>query len=283
MRKLVLFASLAAGLAIPLAAFAPSASAQRMASPGATAHFTAPAHAATPAKGPAFNGGRGSLAFRHESHSLSRFPRSGPFGSQFFPLLANWLNLQDLYPQDLSAQDLYSSGYPVASQLPFAMPGVFPGAADSAERQPRPLQESLLIELQGSRYVRVSDSPIEGGVQELTLTPEPNRQSASTRKHAAQTATHDSASQAHAIAVASPAGPLPPVVLVLRDGTCQEVHDYTIAAGVLYARGDFYTDGYWNRKIDLASLNLPETVAANSTRGVRFVLPSAPNEVITRP
>jgi hypothetical protein len=248
-------------------------------SPGATAHYTAPARPATTAKAPAFNGGRGSLAFRHEAHPFSRFSRSGPFGSQFFPLLANW------FPQDLSAQDLYSSGYPVASQLPFAMPGGFPALADSADRQSRPPQESLLIELQGGRYVRVSDSQTEGGVQALTMTPEPNPQSASTpRKHAAQTVSHDSAaSQAHVIAAASPATPLPPVVLVLRDGTRQEVHDYTIAAGVLYARGDFYTDGYWNRKIDLTSLNLPETLAANSTRGVRFVLPSAPNEVITRP
>jgi hypothetical protein len=61
------------------------------------------------------------------------------------------------------------------------------------------------------------------------------------------------------------------------------VRDYTIADGSLYARGDFYTDGFWNKKIDLASLNVAETMQANASRNVKFILPSSPNEVITRP
>ena len=52
---------------------------------------------------------------------------------------------------------------------------------------------------------------------------------------------------------------------------------------MLYARGDFYTDGYWNKKIDLATLNVNQTLQANADRSVNFVLPSSPNEVITRP
>jgi hypothetical protein len=70
---------------------------------------------------------------------------------------------------------------------------------------------------------------------------------------------------------------------MFRDGHSEEVRDYTIADGVLYARGDYYTDGYWNKKIDLAALNLPQTREANADRSVKFVLPSSPNEVITRP
>ena len=52
---------------------------------------------------------------------------------------------------------------------------------------------------------------------------------------------------------------------------------------MLYARGDYYTDGYWNKKIDLATLNVAETMQANASRSVKFTLPSSPNEVITRP
>ena len=52
---------------------------------------------------------------------------------------------------------------------------------------------------------------------------------------------------------------------------------------MLYARGDYYTDGYWNKKIDLATLSVAETMQANANRSVKFVLPSSPNEVVTRP
>jgi hypothetical protein len=278
MRKLALVAMLASAI---LAAFVPWACAQRAAS-GAMGHFVAPARPSTPAvNAPAFNRARGSLAVGHNRPPFSRFPHNVPFGSQLFPLLSDWFN-----PQDLSAQDLYAAGYPVASPLPyFVMQGGPAAAADSAGRQPQPSQESLLIELQGDRYVRVSESQVASGGQPLTLTPDHDARPASApRQRSTRAISHDSErSQPSVIATATSAAPLPPVVLVLRDGTRQEVHDYTIADGVLYARGDFYIDGYWNKKIELAKLNVPETLTANSTRGVRFVLPSAPNEVITRP
>ena len=76
---------------------------------------------------------------------------------------------------------------------------------------------------------------------------------------------------------------LPPAVLIFRDGHTEEVRDYAIADGTLYARGDYYTDGYWNKKIDLSALNVAETLQANTKRNVNFVLPTSPNEVITRP
>jgi hypothetical protein len=82
----------------------------------------------------------------------------------------------------------------------------------------------------------------------------------------------------------SPAGVLPhelaPTVLVYRDGRREEVREYSIANGVLYARGDYYADGYWNKKIELAALDLPQTVKANQERGVKFVLPDSPNNVV---
>ena len=71
--------------------------------------------------------------------------------------------------------------------------------------------------------------------------------------------------------------------LVFRDGHREQVFDYTIADGVLYAHADYFTTGSWNRKIELSSLNLSETVKSNQSQGVRFQLPSAPNEVIVGP
>ncbi len=74
-----------------------------------------------------------------------------------------------------------------------------------------------------------------------------------------------------------------PAVLVFRDGHREEVSEYTIADGALYTRTDYYTAGSWNRQIELSALNLPDTVKSNQSRGVRFQLPSSPNEVIVRP
>ena len=74
-----------------------------------------------------------------------------------------------------------------------------------------------------------------------------------------------------------------PVTLLFRDGHQEDIRDYTIADGIIYARGDFYNDGYWNKKIELSALDLRETVKSNQARGVRFALPNSPNEVITRP
>ena len=125
----------------------------------------------------------------------------------------------------------------------------------------------MLIELQNGRYVRVNNPAAHDNSRLLNVTP--NQAPANS-------------AQAPLIAAASPAS-LPPAILIFRDGHSEEVRDYTIADGVLYARGDYYTDGYWNKKIGLAALNLPETLEANADRKVKFVLPSSPNEVITRP
>ena len=113
-----------------------------------------------------------------------------------------------------------------------------------------------MIELQNGHYVRVSSTPANG--EPLSLASD---------KKPAQPST----------------AALPPALLVFRDGHTEEVRDYTIADGILYARGDYYTDGYWNKKISLSTLNVPQTLEANATRKVKFVLPTSPNEVITRP
>jgi hypothetical protein len=133
---------------------------------------------------------------------------------------------------------------------------------ETPKEPPRP--EPLLIELQGDRYVRLGDA------------------NATAKERAAPA---DFAGSTRQLAKPNEAAmqPLPPAVLVYRDGHEEQVRDYTIADGILYARGDYWTDGYWNKKIRLAALNLPASMKASQKNGVKFTLPASPNEVITRP
>ena len=114
----------------------------------------------------------------------------------------------------------------------------------------------LLIELQGDHFVRLTGNDISPPVAAVSAAP-------------------PGAAQQRA--------ELPPAVLVFRDGRRQEVSSYSIIGPVLYASGSYWTNGYWTQKILLADLNLPATLQANQERGVSFVLPSAPDQVVTRP
>jgi len=198
----------------------------------------------------------------------SRFSRYSPYGSLLFPFFDGGYDLDDLY----------ASGYPVASQPPMiplqaalALAGSRRGGmmGDAFDRGSAPA-EPLMIELKDGQYVRVSSA--SGGSEVQTLS--------------AQTLPVDSqpAKLAHGSSESGAAVPrdLPAAILVFRDGHSEEVRDYTIADGILYAHGDFYTNGYWNKPITLSSLDLTQTVQANGARNVKFDLPSSPNEVIAR-
>jgi len=52
---------------------------------------------------------------------------------------------------------------------------------------------------------------------------------------------------------------------------------------VIYARGNYWQDGYWTKNIEISALNLPATIQVNQDNGVRFTLPAGPSEVVTRP
>jgi hypothetical protein len=167
------------------------------------------------------------------------------------------------------SEALYGGGYPVASQPPVIVLQS-PPANSRPDPPPIPTQP-LLIELQGDNYVRISGEGTSGAEmisRESTLRrPSANEPDATTGR-------------------AEPASGQPvlaPVVLIFRDGHREEVSNYTNATGILYASGNYYTDGYWNKKIDLSSLDLAGTQRANADRNLRFILPSSPNEVVTRP
>jgi hypothetical protein len=225
-----------------LAAITPWAAAQRIAS-------AAPAHAIAPhSQIPRFNLRTGNFAFARGAYAL-RFRRSFPNASLPFPFFADSFN----------PDDIYSTGYPVASQPPVILLQAARAMASGNHREPSSSQP-LVIELQNGRYVRVHSTPANGEALPNSFTTQPP-----------------------AIAAVSPVQDLPPALLVFRDGHTEEVRDYTIADGTLYARGDYYTDGYWNKKIELSTLNLTQTQEANTIRKIKFVLPNSPNEVITRP
>jgi len=109
--------------------------------------------------------------------------------------------------------------------------------------------EPLLIEWQDGRYVRIGGTQAEGD-QALPSSAKTVAASAPVSKPA-EIARRADYSQ-------PPAAPeLQPVELVYRDGHHEQIREYTIANGVLYATGDYWTDGYWTKKIQLAALNLP--------------------------
>jgi hypothetical protein len=136
---------------------------------------------------------------------------------------------------------------------------------------PVPL-ESLLIEWQGDHFVRSTMSANAGGqsapdYSEKSASPvSPGVRSAPGRKDAVE-----------------PPLQLPPAVLVFRDGRREEVSEYTIMSGAIYAKADYWTTGSWTRNIQIADLDVPATLKLNQERGLKFVLPSSPNEIVTRP
>jgi len=260
-----------------LAALAPCVAAQRAAVSSHAVPSGRPA--VTRSNPPAGNfstarGARGSGVRR----SRDSFSLPFPFWGDFF-----------------DSDDLYSTGYPVASEPPFMLvqtardlAGSSPDsmARDAAPRDDRgsSSNQPLMLELQNGRYVRVSNPAADGDALPLALTSEPGGRSPATRHSARNSVPAPASSRASlSLISSSPPPALQPAVLIFRDGHSEEVRDYAIADGVLYARGDYYTDGYWNKQISLASLNIPDTLQANAARNVKFVLPSSPNEVVTRP
>jgi hypothetical protein len=235
--------------------------------PWATAQRAA--HAITPHSAtPHLNSVTGSFALGRVASS-SRFRQRFPYTSLPFPFFVD----------SFDPGDIYSTGYPVAAQPPLillqaARTMANPDYADSEPSIPQP----LMIELQNGRYVRVNSTAADGEALPLTLAPDAAE---SNQPQLARSARSNSVGPA--IAVVPPPHDLAPALLVFRDGHSEEVRDYTIADGILYASGDYYTDGYWNKRIALSSINVARTLETNAQRNVNFILPKSPNEVITRP
>jgi len=190
--------------------------------------------------------------------------RNHRFGDRGFYLGGDPFFYEDYPFQPLAAE-------PASPQVIMVQPSAY---AEPQETRSEP----LLIELHGDRYERF------GGVRQ-SAEAEHGLAAASDYAEAAPSKSPAiTKSGANAAAGAAPkAGELPPAVLVYRDGHRENVPDYAIVGGTIYARGDYWQNGYWTKNIQLSALNLPATIKANQDNGVKFVLPSGPNEVVTRP
>jgi hypothetical protein len=158
--------------------------------------------------------------------------------------------------------------YPFAPAMP--EPSQFVVTQSPSAVEERPIRTaSLLIELQGNRYVRYGgmarSGEADGSVREV--------------------AGPRASSGVSPVRVAS--ADLSPTVLVYRDGHREEVADYAIVGRVMYAHssgGVSESDvSYGMKNIQLSALDIPATMRANRENGLNFALPSAPNEVVTRP
>lgn len=148
----------------------------------------------------------------------------------------------------------YSDFYPSYDDYESAPPPPPPApepAAPVAKEEPIP--SPTLLELQGNQWVKVSSFTMSQPRSDTTL----------------QTPT----------AVTKE---MPPAVLVYRDGHTEDLTSYSIIGTSIYTKSDYWSNGAWTRTIQIADLDIPATLKANRERGVKFELPSSPNEVMIR-
>lgn len=176
-------------------------------------------------------------------------------------------NGRAVYLGTSSWADDFGSSY--AEAPPVIVVQTPPAQQNFVEREEAKPAAPLLIELQGDRYVRRTDNG------DGTNPAASQRDRVAEAKPAAGTIVRSGSTPPHI--------ELPPTLFVFRDGHREESSDYSIVTGAIYARGQYWTNGYWSKQISLSQLDLPATFKANQERGVPFRLPNAPNEVVTRP
>jgi hypothetical protein len=146
-----------------------------------------------------------------------------------------------------------------------------PPSSPPVEKSP---PEALLLELRGDRFVRV-------GADDYA--PDRAQNAARTSEQVSEQSPEGSQTRRESQAPVQPLRKVPPAILVFRDGHKEEVSSYTIAGRVLYADTNYWTQGSWTRKIQIADLDVTSTLKLNRERGANFTLPNGPNEVVIRP
>ena len=206
-------------------------------------------------RGPAFRGSMSRSATSIGGHvNRTAFPRTVYLGSPFWT-------------------DDFGSPYTQAPSVIVVQPPPSTTSSAAPKEEPKPASP-LMIEWQGDRYVRRTDTngtSIRNNQPDYIAEAKPRLTEKGPNTPAPQPAT------------TSPATELSPATFVFRDGHREQSSDYSIISGVIYARGDYWTNGSWSKQIPVSQLDLPATFKANQERGVTFRLPSAANEVVTRP
>ncbi|HXE92012.1 MAG TPA: hypothetical protein VNK82_13730 [Terriglobales bacterium] len=226
---------------------------------GATS-FTPGIPASVTSLGPAgFTGGRIVQKFDVPHRRVPRF--ATPI---FFP----WFTSYEPAPQ------------PVVVVVEQPAPVVVMPERESENRPP----ELVILERDGDRYVRRNYSRVESseteGEEEYAAARPSRRSRPAVSDRAARKKSAPGLPEAPRPESEERARELQPAVLIFLDGTRSEVSNFAIVGPVLYDLSDRRS-----RKIQLAELDLPATIAANDERGIAFRLPpaSSPNQVITRP
>ncbi len=202
---------------------------------------------------PSRGGHQGGYLIGTRGHRRSRGYRSG-----YLPYL---------YPYDYS--DYYSEPSP-SETGPSRVVVVERDQPRAEAPPPSPPPESLMLELRGNHWVRVTDSG-------QTMASSPTGEKGSAKAADVRTITPQES------AAVEPPRELPPAVLVYRDGHKEEVTRYTIVGGTIYTSADYWNSGSWTKKVPIAELNVPATLELNHERGANFSLPSSPHVVVIRP
>jgi hypothetical protein len=153
---------------------------------------------------------------------------------------------------------------------------IVPAAAPAQPANPAVPLEPLLIEWQGDHFERMTLSSKTAGSGQGV--PDYSAKSGQSLPGSSVVS-----SPGRKVVAQPPRRELPPAVLVFRDGRKEEVSSYTIMSGTIYSNADYWTSGSWTKKIQIADLDVPATLKLNQERGLNFVLPGGPNEVVTRP
>ena len=272
----LMYRALAIAVLLAAAAFLPSLEAQMrtMRSPGVTARISV---------GPGFRAGQppppgrfGVMSPRHNLRFNIRFGNSCFTSPLFDPFFCQqFVRNRFLFAQPAWPYPYFYSDYGYDSEG-VTQPQIVAAPASAPMQAPPAPLEPLLIEWQGDHFVRTTMS--SGGGQ---MAPDYAAKSYS-EKSADRSPMQERSARGGKDAV-QPPRELPPAVLVFRDGHREEVSDYTIMNGTMYSKADYWTSGSWTKKIQIADLDVPATLKLNQERGLKFVLPAGPNEVVMRP
>jgi hypothetical protein len=165
----------------------------------------------------------------------------------------------------------YDYGYDSEPQIvETPQPQIIEQVAQPVPAPVAPVLDSVVIELQGDHWVRVTNygrSQLDGQ---------------SGRPESARAANSESVVARRTEAV-EPIREVPAAVLVFRDGHREEIGKYVVVGATLYATANYWSSGSWTRKVQLSALDVPATLKLNQDRDTKFTLPSGPNEVMVRP
>jgi hypothetical protein len=210
--------------------------------------------------GGAVRGDRGGREFSRQGRRGFEDGFGFPFAPFYYP--DYFYPDYDYYDSDLDYRDRAPSDPPIQPR---------PAVVYQPPAPPPVPGDSLVLENHDGRWVRI---PTGGELENVAMPPSAPADPRPTPKSPviAPKATETE----------PPSPPLPPAVLVFRDGHTEEVQKYMIQGADLYATSAYSATGTWTKKIPLADLDIPASLKINKDRGTKFYLPSGPNEVVVR-